>query len=171
MYQKNEPLNAFIDRVNNELGRLNETNERIDKVEKVQELLNDTFLPKFDNRPIVFEDEEAMKNSDLIKKGDICMVFCERDNGQSFVKVYRIDSNIGLGTKIVLKNAEFAAYPISITDKEEVTTDSVKEAGDKVFFTKMERIKLQGLESSGLTAMEAIAELSLYIAELEKKMG
>lgn len=145
MNQKNESFNAFIERVNSELKKIDGSNARIDKVEKVQKLINETFLPKFDNRPIIFESESAMETSDIIKKGDVCMVFYDRENAESYVKVYRIDASNGSGTKIALKNSEIAAYPISVTNN-----------GGQTMELEM--------------VMQAIAELSMYISELEKKI-
>lgn len=145
MDQKNESFNAFVERVNSELKKIDGSNARIDKVEKVQKLINETFLPKFDNRPIIFESESAMETSDIIKKGDVCMVFYNRENAESYVKVYRIDASTGSGTKIALTNSDIAAYPISVTNNGERTME-------------LEMV------------MQAIAELSMYISELEKKI-
>lgn len=145
MNQKNESFNAFITRVNSELKRIEESNARIDRVEKIQNLINETFLPKFDNRPIIFESESAMETSDIIKKGDVCMVFYNRENADSYVKVYRIDDSNGEGTKIALKDPSLSAYPISVTNN-----------GEQIMELEM--------------VMQAIAELSMYISELEKKI-
>ncbi|NLY08526.1 MAG: hypothetical protein GXZ11_01285 [Tissierellia bacterium] len=149
MYDRNTPINQFIEEFNILSATISEFNERYQGMVEQINFINSTVLPRYSGRPAIFETVEAMSQSDVLVRGDICLTFNQgtEENQTKFIEAYRIEliSERPGDTYTALKDNALGAFLIPTSGTAEQIMAQINNVNTSLVEFKNTKGKMNGL--------------------------
>ena len=129
-YDRDKPLNEFITKFNEMISKLADMDNRQTGFAETVQFIVDEIIPRYTERPAVFESTESMQQSDVLEEGDVCIAFRDgQETSYKYAELYKVDliANRPSEQYIALKKDTLGAYEIVTSDSSLIEAIALKE--------------------------------------------